>query len=298
MENVISRRCDEPTCNTTASFGFESDGHAVCCSAHKLDGMENVKTRRCVEPGCKTTSNRDWGDGLLCARCYAAAHPEDPLVKARNKTEEKLAQFYSSQLGADFAGVSNMRNARGGRAPAWALRYELDFLLADGSVNDECDGDQHFKVLSYFNAEDPGAERDATKMALALTAGVSVTRIPQKDVWGDRYDWRALKRAQLSLAVDASARRREPVVLFACTGEDDRRYASHVEALCDAGGCVLASKAFYCWMEAPDVMAVQNAVSGATSHWRHDAHFSLGLMLTGTGGFVREGFTKQTRLAF
>lgn len=231
----------------------------------------------------------------MCAMCYAAAHHEDPLVKARYKTEEKLAQFYTACVGADFESGRDVRNARGARAANWLGRFEADFLLAGGLVNDECDGEQHFGPVRMFGSKEDAALHDAEKMALAVAAGVSVTRIVQGDVWGDRHDWRALKRAQLSLAATVAAKGL-PIVLLACCGEGDRRYAGHVEALREVGGEELASYACYCWMESESVMAVQHAVVGDYRYWRPADGFSL--KGGPTGRFVRAAFAKQSRLGF
>lgn len=299
MVDVMNRRCEQHGCKTQPVFGYTDDGRALRCSTHRLPGMEDVVNRRCAEPSCKTAANRDWGDGSLCARCYAAKNPGDTLVKARYKTEEKLALFYGSRLGAVFdSGGMNARNVRGARAPTWVKTYELDFLLADGAVNDECDGIQHFAATPHFKTDENRVARDAKKMALALEAGVSVTRMPQLDIWNDRYDWRTLKRAQLSLAVEAaSTKRLDPSVLLACSGEDDWRYERHVETLRKIGGSKLAAKCYYCWMEGPDVMAVRMAVSGKVLYWRPSAGFSLkNGSSRHTGRFVISGFKRQTRL--
>lgn len=284
LVDVMNPRCSHGQCRAIASYGEVDTKKATSCAKHSLPHQVDVRHVKCAHAGCM--SQPTWG--AYCARCYATLHPDDPLVKATNKTEEKLSQFFIGSLRGD----SVERNVRGARAPPWVGRYELDFLTASpGATNVECDGDQHFGRVEYFGNAESGVERDTMKTVLALSNGVSVVRVVQTDAWNDAFDWRALMRSMLSFAVD-SARRDVPVVLFGARDGDDARYSGHAAALNGSS----AERAYFAWMESADVMALRCLQTEERVYWRASSRFSLAADSTKTGKIWEERVAKQRKL--
>ena len=290
MVDVVSRKCECGKSKPT--FGFEGDARATCCAACKRDGMVDIMSRRCARETCNVIVSRSSTWFPYCAGCYAKLHPDDPLVVARFKTEEKIFLFFRGSLGG---GDSIGRNLRGVRAPSWVGSYELDFLTSSpGAVNIECDGEQHFRLVEVFqNTADGGVQRDIEKTTLAFTNGVSVVRIVQTDVWSDRFDWRALIRAMLSFAANA-ARSGCPAVLFGASDATDVRYTRHATAL---EGTV-AKRAYLAWMETSEVMALRCLETDERMYWRSSPDFSLGEGCSTTGEVWEGRVKRQKKIIF
>lgn len=285
MIDIESPRCKCGAC--VPSFGFDGDKRPTRCATCKEDGMMIINARRCASSECNThVQSSMWFP--YCARCYATMHPDDPLVKERNKTEGKIFHFLCASLGGHNCVA---RNVKGTRAPQWAGAYELDFLLAPCMVNIECDGGQHFEHVAYFGNHG-NLERDTLKTTLCVSNGVSVIRVIQKDIWHEKYDWKLLLRSMISFAVDAF-RKGTPVVLFGTRDGDDTRYASHMKDL--QGNA--SENAYFTWMETPEIMLLQCPATGERVQWRGNPEFSLMFLEQTVPGCRVEGrIMKQAKL--
>lgn len=219
--NLKSKTCQHEGCTRRPHFGHPMQGAPTHCAEHKTSGMEELYAWRC---GCGTKVVKE---DQLCAVCYATQNPDDPIVKAHNKTEEKLKLFYNER-GAAIGAVGselNRKNVRG--RYEWLGRRELDFVLLS-CVNDECDGAQHFKDLPAFGSTyELSIENDVVKTTLALENGMSVTRMPQEDIWSDRYDWRGLKLVQIAAGFCA-AKVGVPCLIVAKKDSKDTRYDGYL----------------------------------------------------------------------
>ena len=70
MENVVSKRCQHPSCNTHPSYGEPGTQVATMCAAHGKElGFEDVINKRCQHPGCKTQSTHGEPGTKIATRC-------------------------------------------------------------------------------------------------------------------------------------------------------------------------------------------------------------------------------------
>lgn len=58
--------CEADGCTTIAGCNYEGKTLGRFCSAHKLEGMVNVVTRKCTQPGCKKTASFGITSTLRC----------------------------------------------------------------------------------------------------------------------------------------------------------------------------------------------------------------------------------------
>ncbi len=225
MVDVKSKMCVECD-NTRPSFGLERGKPATHCAGCKLDGMFNVKSKMCVECGEHQPS---WGD--YCSPCYAKLHPDDPLVKAHLKTEEKVLIYLNETLNAGIAQGStrstfNTKNVRGNHAPAWLGARELDFVLFQNKIGCEIDGIQHKKDVKLFKTTASAQQQnDCEKTVDAMDNGMSVVREDGDDVWKERFNWGAVLKAMFVFALS----RNEVVCITARRDEADTSYAPYLD---------------------------------------------------------------------
>jgi very-short-patch-repair endonuclease len=216
MIDVKNKKCI--LCGKTQpTYGFDKTKPAMHCSKCSLPGMKDVNSKMCILCGGKQPT---WGEH--CAPCFAELNPDDPLVLAHNKTEEKV-KLYLNSMGAGIGREStfNMMNVRGTRSPEWLDKRELDFVLFQNRINLEVDGIQHKKDVKRFrNAAAEEQQNDFEKTELAMAHSMSVIRIDQEDIWKDRMDWRALLKAAMSFALSIDA----PVCVTLRRDEGDLSY--------------------------------------------------------------------------
>ena len=202
------------------------------CLKHRLPAMVRVvPSSVCMADGCTTRADKvvfsnNRGGQQYCWPCFCRFNPDNPFVNAKRKTEEKLKLFYNEKAAAiDSGSVLNLKNVRG--RFEWMDHREFDFVLL-GCINDECDGAHHFKNVPVFGSTyELTIQNDVLKTVLALENGMSVTRMPQEDIWSDRYDWRALKLVQIAAGFCA-AKVGVPCLVVAKKDYKDTRYDGYL----------------------------------------------------------------------
>ena len=103
-----------------------------------------------------------------------------------NKTEAKLRswlkkKFLGATVNTPYRGPKTDRNGQ--------THFDFHLTFPDGSeVLIELDGAQHFWSDQRFYTNE-GCERDLLKEEWAIAKGLSVVRVLQEDVWGDKFDW-------------------------------------------------------------------------------------------------------------
>ena len=145
--------------------------------AAECDGAGYCPKLRCVECGDLVTSTSishlQQGHGIGC-RC-------------KHKTEAKLGAW----LRQTFPAATVKTQYRGPETTNTRRQTHFDFHLTflDGfEVLLELDGPQHFWRGHNFYT-DEGCERDLLKERWAVARGLSVVRVLQENVWGDKHGW-------------------------------------------------------------------------------------------------------------
>jgi len=144
--------------------------------AAECDGCNYCPKLRCLECGVPVTSTSidslQRGQGIGC-RC-------------KHKTEAKLGAW----LEQTFPAATVKTQYRGPTTAGTWRQTRFDFhLTLDGfEVLLELDGPQHFWRGHKFYT-DEGCERDLLKERWAVARGLSVVRVLQEDVWGEKHGW-------------------------------------------------------------------------------------------------------------
>lgn len=91
MVNVVSRRCQHPSCDRIPSYGREGDGRkASFCKAHKADDMINVKHPRCAQAECLRQPGFGMPGGKAAVFCKQ--HKAPGMVDVKNNYARKRAR--------------------------------------------------------------------------------------------------------------------------------------------------------------------------------------------------------------
>ena len=257
-------------------FGMPDDKRAARCENCKSPDMVDVTHRTCVREGCHTRVNSAWAP--YCAGCYAELHPDDPIVQAHNKTEEKIKIFLNETLDAGISSLStfNAMNVRGRRAPAWlGIHYEIDFLILNGRGIIHCDGGQHKRDIAFFanNTAVVQIAKDVQNSVNALNNIKFEVRIDQADVWSDRCDWRKLLTGMLGFGVTRKLAG-EATCVVGRRDEGDLSYGPYVEAMLQTQHAERVYEAFLTPNER-DMLTVIHRASGTRAHWRIPSDFTL-----------------------
>ena len=78
MIDVISKKCEENTCETRPTFNYINEKKGIYCSIHKKDKMVDVKSKRCINCNLFCVKKRN---NYLCFYC-------NPVKSKRVKTKE------------------------------------------------------------------------------------------------------------------------------------------------------------------------------------------------------------------
>jgi hypothetical protein len=275
MANVKSKTCAVEECRKQPSYGADPDKNATHCSTHGKElEMTDVMSKKCAFEGCLTQPHYPWAP--YCAGCYAELHPDDPLVKAHNKTEAKIKAFLNDSLDAGISSLStfNAMNVRGSRAPAWVRPYEFDFVIFDGRGIIHCDGIQHKRDVALFETTAAAQiENDVNKSVLVLDRGKFESRLDQFDTWHDRCDWRKLLTGTLAFGVSRKLAG-ETTCVVGRRDEADLSYGPYVDAMLQTPHADRVYEAFLTPNER-DMLTVIHRASGARTHWRIPSDFKL-----------------------
>ncbi|AQM73054.1 restriction endonuclease [Noumeavirus] len=107
-----------------------------------------------------------------------------PLCK--NKTETKLLSF----LKREFRDTSYQHKFSWCKNPETDRELPFDFCVSKTII--ELDGKQHYEQVSNWQSPEVTQKNDRYKEECAIKNGYSVLRILQRDVWGDKIEWRKL----------------------------------------------------------------------------------------------------------
>ena len=275
MIDIANRSCD--VCGKhQPCFGMTEDKRATRCENCKSPDMVDLIHRTCIREGCMTRPSPPWTP--YCAGCYAELHPDDPLVKARFKTETKIKAFLNESLDAGISSLStfNAMNVRGNRAPAWLGNHdEIDFLIMGERGIIHCDGGQHKRDVAFFSVNTAAVQiaRDVKNSVNALSNGKFEVRIDQEDVWGDRCDWRKLLTGMLGFGITRKLAG-EATCVVGRRDEADLSYGPYVDAMLQTPHAERVYEAFLTPDER-DMLTVIHRASGARTHWRIPSEFTL-----------------------
>ena len=175
------------TCNSHVSFKDRYQEIVHFGMTNKLYKM--LTTEDEWHMNCKNSSYKPTVECYKCGAIVNSTVVQSLLIGTlgcfcRNKTEGKFYEWLCHM----FPNANVYKQFRG---PKLKGHTHFDFLITfpdDLKVIIELDGIQHFWVNSkFYNFE--GCERDVQKEKWAITNGISVIRVLQKDVWDDLFDW-------------------------------------------------------------------------------------------------------------
>ena len=84
-----TRKCQEGSCNISASFGFADEGKRLACGRHRSNGMVNLKARPCAHPEGCTIRPRFGPAGGRPTFCLNHRRPGNVLLSNRHASEDK-----------------------------------------------------------------------------------------------------------------------------------------------------------------------------------------------------------------
>jgi hypothetical protein len=83
MEDIVNKRCLEPTCKKWPSFGLPDDNRPTYCKSHMKTGMQDIVSKRCLEPACKTQPC--YGRPDDARPTYCSRHHQSSMVNIVNR---------------------------------------------------------------------------------------------------------------------------------------------------------------------------------------------------------------------
>jgi EsV-1-7 cysteine-rich motif len=83
MVRLFAQLCEDPSCGTRSSFGYEGDRKVKRCAEHKLNGMIDLVNKMCKHPKCNRHASFGYEADKQLVRCKEDSEENMVLLTSR-----------------------------------------------------------------------------------------------------------------------------------------------------------------------------------------------------------------------